>query len=313
MQACARTSHGLASVQVAAPHWLWGQRCVLPHCTLGPGAPLSAAAASLPEPHWPRRRQSLTRGSRPWALGGPLGCRKQAGIPAEETPQPVSSSAGVFPGPHLCNWSTASCPLHGASCHRRSLPRGPGVGRWEPPDRSRQRAPGQPSLNLPLLPLPGSERLGCNTPFQIQMLAIPLRKDLWTSPMSSYGTPHVCPPPPHTHTPAPGSQSQQVQEKERRRKRSILEITGSRGSGNANAALPRLILSLSYSLTEGVEAGLRDYREAERCGSQPGSSASIPTWGAVAPHSRPPQSRPKASSQEEPNQTENHLLFDLKT
>lgn len=98
MQACARASHGLAPVQAAAPGRLQGQRCALPHCTLGPGAPLSAAAASLPEPHWPRprRRGSLTPGSRPWALGGPLGCRKQAGIPAEETPQPVSHPARVF-------------------------------------------------------------------------------------------------------------------------------------------------------------------------------------------------------------------------
>ena len=83
----------LAPAQEVAPCWLQGPRCALPHCTLGPGAPLSAAAAaaaSLPEPRrpGPRRRQSLTPDSRPWAPGGPLGHQTQAGVPAEETSRP---------------------------------------------------------------------------------------------------------------------------------------------------------------------------------------------------------------------------------
>lgn len=82
------TSPSLAPAQAAAPRQLQGQRRALPHCTLGPGAPLSAVATSLPETRWPqpRRRLSRTPGSRPWALGRTLGHWKRAGIPAEETP-----------------------------------------------------------------------------------------------------------------------------------------------------------------------------------------------------------------------------------
>ena len=43
---------------------------------------------------------------------------------------------------------------------------------------------------------------------------------------------------------------------------------------------PDLYCPLSYSLSEGVEAGLWDHREAERCGSQPGASVSIPHMGS---------------------------------
>lgn len=115
---------GLAAVGLQA------QRCALPRCPLGPGAPLSAVAASLPELQgpWPQRRWFLTPGSRPWALGGPLGCLSQAGTPAEETPAqelPSQSASRALPMQMGCSFL--------------KTPSGLGVGSWEPPGRYRAR------------------------------------------------------------------------------------------------------------------------------------------------------------------------------